>query len=101
MPDYNGWTNYETWAVNLWLTNDEHDSAMLSELAQGANDHSWMAQGTGGLREKADILKNWVLDENPADYQASLYSDLLHASLERVNWRQIIENHASDSDEEI
>jgi hypothetical protein len=40
-----------------------------------------------------------VRDENPAYSDSNLYADLLHASLERVNWREIIENHASDNDE--
>ena len=95
MTDYNGWTNYETWAVNLWLTNDEHDSAMLSELAHATGELFLEVY----LNERADTLKNWVLDENPAYSDASLYADLLHASLERVNWREIIENHAHDNDE--
>lgn len=21
---YNGWSTYETWLVNLWITNDQH-----------------------------------------------------------------------------
>ena len=41
MKKYNGWANYETWAVNLWLTNDEDTAGMLSELAEG--------RGTTGL----------------------------------------------------
>jgi hypothetical protein len=25
MEKYNGWSNYDTWLVNLWLMNDEHN----------------------------------------------------------------------------
>jgi len=88
MKEYNGWTNYETWAVNLWLTNDENTAALLAELAHGQ----------GNTWPKVDALKEWVLDENPVDYKAGLYSDLMNASLDRVNYREIILNHADDND---
>ena len=31
---YNGWTNYETWCVNLWLDNDEGTQNMVREWAR-------------------------------------------------------------------
>ena len=29
---YNGWTNHETWLVDLWMTNDERYYAQLCEI---------------------------------------------------------------------
>lgn len=31
MSDYNGWKNYETWNVALWLGNDEGLNCLASE----------------------------------------------------------------------
>jgi len=31
---YNGWTNYETWCVNLWLTNEASTEQEVRMLAQ-------------------------------------------------------------------
>lgn len=33
---YNGWTNRETWALNLWLENDQGLSEMTRERVKGA-----------------------------------------------------------------
>ncbi len=31
MTDYNGWTNYETWNVALWINNDEGLCSLASD----------------------------------------------------------------------
>lgn len=80
MSSYNGWSNYETWCVHMWLTNDEFTNNLLDSVANG--------QGTA--YEKAAQFKEWVEDQAPR-LSAGIYSDLLLAALERVDWQEIIE----------
>jgi len=55
---YNGWKNYPTWAVNLWLSNDEG-------LYAGTLARVEASKGEG-RHEVADTLKAWVtLDLTP------------------------------------
>jgi len=86
---YNGWTNYETWCVNLWLTNEEGSNDDLLEIV----GLTWPdADDATTIYNRTTILKEWVMDMAPID-GATMFVDLLQASLDNVNWREIIENH--------
>ena len=53
---YNGWTNYETWLVNLWMSNDEGSynywNERAAEIIKGADDRD---EASGFL---ADAIKD-------------------------------------------
>ena len=36
--EYNGWYNYETWLVNLWMDNDQGSQEMWREHARESID---------------------------------------------------------------
>ncbi len=46
--DYNGWTNYETWNVALWIQNDEG----LYNIAQRCDDYHDFVDSIEGLLSK-------------------------------------------------
>ena len=85
---YSGWANYETWCVNLWLTNEPDTEEQLR----------MMAQTITGVHHRADCLKQYVSDMAPIE-GATMFVDLLQAALDNVNWREIIENHEHDDDD--
>ena len=72
---YNGWTNYETWCVKLWLDNDgwEYDRSM------GRTSYDLTC-----------YLKDLILDIVP-DLGASMFADLLGSAIDNVKFREIAE----------
>lgn len=111
---YNGWTNYETWAVKLWMDNEESSYRYYLELANEAFDEaeapSVNAQLTGvepfTREERAAInLSARLKDEYEnaaADWleesskSASIWADLLNGALSQVNWQEIAEHMIED-----
>ncbi len=92
--DYNGWTNYETWVVNLWMQNDETSSAQYRQLAQemyeqseanSINTREVVARYSLAEALKADF------DENTPETEG-VFADLLNSALSEINWYEIAGN---------
>lgn len=83
---YNGWKNYETWAVISWLENDHITYDLYNEWLECEDkdnqDHT---------RTLADTIKEWVETNSPLN-TASLYTDLLNAALSVVDYCEIAES---------
>lgn len=81
---YNGWSNRETWLVNLWIDGDQKTYEYVQEAYREQGD----------VHARAEWLENEVhkwLDSSLRDANASLWSDLLTNALNRVNWLEIVE----------
>ena len=83
---YNGWTNWETWSTNLWLTNDEGAQAWLIDAAAGARDAD-PDDESDQVRILAEYLEQHVPDSGMVGDSVSWH---------RVDWREIAEAALED-----
>jgi hypothetical protein len=107
---YQGWTNYPTWCVNLWLGNDE---GLYSEVVAKAeyaviyaDGHPNIAAGIWTETETrrfvlADDLKQWVTDELAPDLGATFAADLLGYALGEVDWHEIADSWIESAAEQV
>lgn len=86
---YNGWTNRETWVVNLWMDSDYWSSAAQDALNHCAGDRRKATQIV------ADALEESTMEESPLN-DATLYQDLLGYAFCNVNWREIADACLAD-----
>lgn len=106
MAEYNGWTNYETWAVKLWMDNDEGSYGYWAERAahwadQPSTSPYW-SRADSAKFNLADELKDWHEDgSSEALPEASVWADLLGAALCEVNWHEIAEALLSEHVEAV
>lgn len=100
--EYNGWTNYETWNVKLWMDNDEgshrHWTDQAEQLVQRDADDA--ADKLAELLEaEHDEIVNNLLEgnDNTGDMSSSWVADILKAAMQEVNWSEIAESLVEDA----
>lgn len=92
MRGYNGWTNYETWAVALWMDNVEGANFYWRERAKAAMDRA-EADDMFSKIERATLDLAKAIQESHERHapvaEYGIYTDLLGAALSEVNWHEI------------
>lgn len=80
---YNGWSNYETWNVSLWLNNEEGTHKELQSLQRRAYDKESLA------KQIEDLCKEiWSEGKTPDG-----------ADLNETNWLEIAESEWQEDEE--
>jgi hypothetical protein len=99
---YNGWTNYETWLVNLWMDNEQGSQAFFREqareyLSTAQADDVWTKTQHAWF-QFADWLKEYHEEFQPE--LPGVYVDLLGGALGSVNWSEIARHYIEAIEEE-
>jgi hypothetical protein len=93
MSAYNGWSNYETWVVGMYLDGNYDGEgtyhAALDLVRESVEDGRYVA----------DALKDWTREQVEAetnDLANGIAADLLGAALSEVDWHELAEHKVNE-----
>lgn len=104
MTTYQGWTNYETWATNLWLGNEYGVYQRICWELKDVIASDGMDYGRG-----AEVLEAFVTgevlapdegDSMLAEGVSGMAGDLLESAISSVDWLEIATAWMDDLDAE-
>ena len=101
---YNGWTNYETWLVKLWMDNDEGSNSYWNEQAEECIKNvieegkpDYLSHKKEAARNLAGMIKDQHEENSPTE-NSGVYADLMNAALSEVNWDEIASHYFDEID---
>jgi len=106
MRTYNGWTNYETWNLKLWMDNEagtySYHAELAEELLENAEpDFDFETKMDKATRDFASYLKDEIMENIPEEAVTGFYADMLGASISQINWQEIAESVMEETSEEV
>jgi hypothetical protein len=86
---YNGWTNYQTWVVKLWIDNEQHSQEYWLDRAAQC-----LKESEGDKDEARYNLSSELEIEHDecAPEVSGVFADLLQRSMGLVEWREIADS---------
>jgi hypothetical protein len=100
---YNGWTNYETWNVALWLDNDQGVQEYWNERAE----ECYRESEAGELyrsQTRAEAAAGKLADMLKAEHEEAMpelqgwAADILNAAFSEIDFHEIAAHYLADLD---
>lgn len=86
---YEGWKNHATWAIALWINNDQ---GMYEEVTQ-------MVSGMQDIGEAAEAIKNYIDGMKP-DLGSTMWADIFEGAVSDIDWLEIAQDMKGESMEQ-
>lgn len=86
---YNGWHNYETWCINLWLTNEQSTYEYWFNQINKSDEP--IHQEAQAMKEEIEELLDNHLDRL-SEPLPDIFIEFIKASLSEVDWLEIAES---------
>jgi hypothetical protein len=106
--EHNGWYNYETWVVNLWMDNERGSHDYWRERAREALDGARPQKArTYASQTQPERAKCVLADDLKEQHEEALpelegfAADLLNAAMSEVNWYEIAGHLVDELVEEV